>query len=196
MLKGNLKFYVLTFILFAGVFSLGTKIAKVNHPVSSEEKTRLAGSLEKFEFLSNQRSNKCGLQATNFDSYPEDGSIQGSCCAAMEIKQYQKQVEGLKKYSNISQIPEDPYDIPVSLAKELFEYQKNISLTEAQQKIYDEAMKMSHEGGPCCCRCWRWTAFEGQAKYLITKHNFSAEQIAELWDMEDGCGGGESTTEV
>ena len=196
MLRGNLKFYVLALILFAGVFSLGTIIARISHPISSKEKVLLAGSLEKFEFLAAQKSNKCGLQATNLDSYPEDGSIQGSCCAAMEIKQYQKQVEELKKYSNISQIPEDPYDIPVSLAKELFEYQKNISLTEAQQRIYDEAMKMSHEGGPCCCRCWRWTAFEGQAKYLITKHNFSAEQIAELWDMEDGCGGGESTTEV
>ena len=194
MLEGNLKFYVLTLILFAGVFSLGTKITKVNHPVSSEEKTHLAGSLEKFEFLSNQRSNKCGLQATNLDFYPEDGIIQGSCCAAMEIKQYQKQVEGLKKYSNISQIPEDPYDIPVSLAKELFEYQKNIKLTPEQQSIYDEAIKLSHEGGPCCCRCWRWTAFEGQAKYLITKHNFTADQIAGIWDLEDGCGGGEEHT--
>jgi len=194
VLRGNLKFYVLALILFAGVFSLGTKIAKVNHPVFSEEKTRLAGSLEKFEFLSNQRSNKCGLQATNLDSYPEDGSIQGSCCAAMEIKQYQKQIEELKKYSNISQIPEDPYDIPVSLAKELFQYQKNIQLIPEQQVIYEEAVKLSHEGGPCCCRCWRWTAFEGQAKYLITKHNFGPEEIAEIWDLEDGCGGGEEHT--
>lgn len=194
MLKGNLKFYVLTLILFAGVFSIGTKIAKISHPVFSEEKALLAGSLEKFEFLVGQRSNKCGLQAANLDSYPDDGRIQGSCCSAMDIKKYQKQVEGLEKYSNIPQIPEDPYDIPVSLTKELFEYQKNIQLIPEQQVIYDEAVKLSHEGGPCCCRCWRWTTFEGQAKYLITKHNFTADQIAGIWDLEDGCGGGEEHT--
>lgn len=191
MLRDNLKFYALAVILFVGAFSFGTKIARVNHPVFSEEKTLLAGSLQKFEFLSNQRSNKCGLQAANLDSFPEDGRIQGSCCAAMDLEKYQKQVEDLKKYSNIAQIPEDPYDIPVSLAKELFEYQKNIQLTSEQQAIYDEAVKLSHEGGPCCCRCWRWTAFEGQAKYFIAQHNWTSEQIAGLWDIEDGCGGGE-----
>ena len=194
MLKGNLKFYALALILFTGVFSLGTIIAKISHPASSEEKVLLAGSLEKFEFLAAQKSNKCGLQATNLDSYPEDGSIQGSCCAAMDIRKYQKQVEGLKGFSNIPQIPEDPYDVPVSLAKELFEYQKNIHLIPEQQVIYEEAVKLSHEGGPCCCSCWRWTAFEGQAKYLITKHNFGPKEIAEIWDLEDGCGGGEEHT--
>jgi len=67
-------------------------------------------------------------------------------------------------------------------------------LIPKQQVIYEEAVKLSHEGGPCCCRCWRWTAFEGQAKYLITKHNFGPEEIAEIWDLEDGCGGGEEHT--
>lgn len=107
----------------------------------------------------------------------------------MDFKSYQQQVAGLKKYANIPQIPPDPYDVPVSLAMQLFEYQRAIQLTPAQQAVYDAATKKSKEGGPCCCRCWRWTAFEGQAKYLISKLNWTAEQIAELWGLEDGCGG-------
>jgi hypothetical protein len=55
-------------------------------------------------------------------------------------------------------------------------------------------MDMSHEGGPCCCKCWRWTAFEGQAKYLIVEKGFTAEQVASIWDLEDGCGGAGHTT--
>ena len=120
---------------------------------------------------------------------PDDARIQGSCCGAMDLHKYQEQVEGLKKYSDTPQIPEDPYDVPVSLAKQLFEYQKTIQLTADQQAIYDQAMKLSDEGGPCCCRCWRWVAFEGQAKYLLTQKNWTSQQIAELWNLEDGCGG-------
>jgi len=30
---------------------------------------------------------------------------------------------------------------------------------------------------------------EGQAKYLITRRQFDANQIAHTWDLEDGCGG-------
>lgn len=107
----------------------------------------------------------------------------------MDRHRYQEQVEGLKKYADTPQIPSDPYDVPVKLAKQLFEYQKTIQLTPDQQAIYDQAMQISEEGGPCCCRCWRWFAFEGQAKYLITELDWSAQQVAELWDLEDGCGG-------
>ena len=64
------------------------------------------------------------------------------------------------------------------------------------KQIYEEAKKMSHEGGPCCCgsdkldeSCWRWKVYGGLAKVLITEYNFNAEQIAEIWDISDGCGG-------
>ena len=85
----------------------------------------------------------------------DDARIQGSCCSPMDLHHYQEQIEGLKKYSDIPQIPSDPYDVPVKLAKELFEYQKTIQLTPDQQFMYDQAMQISEEGGPCCCRCWR-----------------------------------------
>ena len=107
----------------------------------------------------------------------------------MDFHRYQEQVEGLKKYSDVEVIPEDPYNIPVALAKQLFEYQQTVTLNEEQQAIYDSAMEMSDEGGPCCCKCWRWTAFEGLAKYLITEESFDGQEVAELWDMLDGCGG-------
>ena len=35
---------------------------------------------------------------------------------------------------------------------------------------------------------WRRTAFECQAKYLITEKNWSSQQVTALWNLEDGCG--------
>lgn len=129
------------------------------------------------------------MLTASVEAMPDEARIQGSCCSPMDLHRYQEQVAGLKQYIDIHQIPSDPYDVPVSLAKQLFEYQKSIQLTPDQQVVYDQAMQLSEEGGPCCCRCWRWTAFAGQAKYLISELDWSAQQVAELWDLEDGCGG-------
>jgi len=169
----------------------GTSIQ--NTSLGSAPVVLIAGSTEKFNFLSQQRSSSCGLQPVSVEGYSDDQRIQGSCCSPMDLHRYQEQVEGLKQYSHISQIPEDPYDISAALAKELFGYQISITLTTEQQKIYDQAMELSHEGGPCCCKCWRWHAFEGQAKYLITQYNWNSQQIADLWDLQDGCGGAGQT---
>jgi hypothetical protein len=151
-----------------------------------------AGTKEAFDYLSTTKtatSSFCGLQPTTVDGFSDEANIQGACCGAMDFHRYQEQVEGLKKYSKIDVIPEDPYNIPVKLAKQLFEYQQTITLDEDQQAVYIQAMEMSDEGGPCCCKCWRWTAFEGLAKYLITKEGYDGQQVAELWDLLDGCGG-------
>ncbi len=147
-----------------------------------------AGSELRFAELSAQATNQCSGSAF-IDLKDDSARLQGACCGAMDFHRYSEQVEGLKKYSHIDKIPADPYDVPVSLARELLAYQKSIQLTSEQQAVYGEAMKMSHEGGPCCCKCWRWYAFEGLAKHLITEYDFSAEQIADVWDLEDGCGG-------
>lgn len=147
------------------------------------------GSKEQYDYLSVQTSSSCGLQPETVATYPDEQRIQGSCCSTMDMHRYQEQVEGLKKYSGVDVIPADPYDIAAGLAKRLLDYQKNIVLTSEQQDVYNRAMEMSEEGGPCCCKCWRWYAFEGQAKYLITKLGWGAEEIAELWGLEDGCGG-------
>lgn len=143
----------------------------------------------RFNQLSNANSNSCGGTFNYVDSMPDEARIQGSCCSAMNFHSYIEQVEGLKKYAKYEKIPPDPYDAPVSLAKELLDYQKSIVLTESQQEIYNQAMKLSHEGGPCCCKCWHWYAYEGLAKYLIVNEGFTAEQIADVWDLSDACGG-------
>jgi hypothetical protein len=194
--------YLLIFGLIATTFSIGMfssngfNFGKLN---PADNQTNLgvkqvfaAGSKEAFDYLSTTKtttSSFCGLQPTTVDGFSDEDNIQGACCGAMDFHRYQEQVEGLKQYKDISQIPEDPYNIPVTLAKQLFEYQQTITLSEEQQAIYDQAMEMSHEGGPCCCKCWRWTAFEGQAKFLITEYGWSAQEIADLWDIQDGCGG-------
>ncbi len=143
---------------------------------------------DKFTILSNANTNYCAA-ADFLDSKSDDERLQGSCCSKMDSHRYAEQVEGLKQYSGIDVIPSDPYDIEVSLAKTLVSFDREITLNAQEQETYDTAMKMSDEGGPCCCKCWRWTAFEGQAKYLITEYDFDAEQIARVWDLEDGCGG-------
>ncbi len=141
----------------------------------------------RFEQLNGANTNFCAgpdiLERTS------TARLQGACCGAMDFHRYTEQVEGLKKYASFDMIPADPYDIPVSLAEELLELRETIKLTAEQQAVYDKAAKLSHEGGPCCCKCWRWYAFEGLAKYLIVEHDFSAEKIAEVWDLENGCGG-------
>lgn len=195
-------FFILGVVVIAFVVGIGTT-GGFNFNVSSlvgtvsinsfgVKSAFSAGSKKAFDYLSTTKSTTssfCGLQPQSVDSFSDEENIQGACCGAMDFHRYQEQVEGLKKYKKISQIPEDPYNIPVKLAKQLFEYQKSINLDQSQQAIYDQAMKLSHEGGPCCCKCWRWTAFEGLAKYLIAEQDYDSQQVAQLWDMLDGCGG-------
>lgn len=143
---------------------------------------------EKFTMLSNANTNYCA-PANVLNSKADGERMQGSCCSKMDFHRYEEQIEGLKQYSSIDVIPSDPYDIEISLAKRLISYDKEITLTVQQQEVYEKAVGMSKEGGPCCCKCWRWTAFEGQAKYLITEYNFDEKQVAHVWELEDGCGG-------
>jgi len=143
----------------------------------------------RFVRLSSRHSNKCGLRPESLSTITVNGRLQGSCCRRMDLHKYTEQIAGLRRYAKVPEVPSDPYDIPVSLAKRLLDYQKSIELTTAQQATYDRAMQLSEEHGPCCCRCWRWTTFEGQAKFLIARREFDAEAIAEIWDLEDGCGG-------
>ena len=145
----------------------------------------------KFEQLSQGGNSSCAASFTN--SIPAMGDserIQGSCCSAMSLHRYSEQVEGLKKYANIPEIPPDPYDVDAGLAKQLQAYYED-ELSQDQQKAYDYAMINSSEKGPCCCRCWRWYVYGGLAKVLIQKYGFSGEQVVDVWNLSDGCGGDE-----
>ncbi len=188
---------LIVLVLSVGKFSafdFGRSANGAKSTVSVDAPKLVAGSQEKFDYLSGHSQprsipSSCGLQPPSVEAMSVDARIQGSCCSAMDFHRYQEQVESLKKYATTPQIPSDPYDVPVLLAKQLFEYQKTIQLTADQQAVYDQAMQMADEKGPCCCHCWRWIAFEGQAKYLISELDWTTEEIATLWDLEDGCGG-------
>jgi hypothetical protein len=146
---------------------------------------------ERFDYLSTHGNSNCSTAFMNsIATMPVTARLQGSCCDPMDLKRYAHQVEGLKKYSDVAEIPTDPYDIPAGLAqKALASY--DAELTPEQQKAYEYAMANSEEKGPCCCKCWRWHAFGGLAKLLIRDHHFTGEQVTEVWNLSDGCGGAE-----
>lgn len=146
--------------------------------------------VSRFEYLSKNGNSSCSLSfRSSIPSMPDNARLQGSCCAPMSLHRYREQVEGLKKYSHILEIPSDPYDIEIELAKKLVAAYDNIQLTAEEQKAYDYAMQHSHEKGPCCCKCWRWTVYGGLAKHLIRDYKFTGEQVTEIWNLSDGCGG-------
>lgn len=162
---------------------MGTDNARRPAPAAPEP------GVDRFGYLTGQTTNKCELQPEQVMSYADGDRLQGSCCSPMDREEYRRQLEGLRQSRGIAEIPADPYDIPVSQAKLLLGYQQSISLTPQEQATYDEAMQMSPAKGPCCCRCWRWSAFEGMSKYLIQEQGWQSAQLANLIHLVDGCGG-------
>lgn len=129
---------------------------------------------------------------------PSDENLGGQCCGALTSHEaYTIQLQALQNFiaenGGRGLIPEDPYDVPVSVAQTLTRYDQEISLNTEQQATYDEAMDMSHHGGPCCCKCWKWYVMSGLAKNLIAEEGWNAHQIAELWDTSSSCGHAEDT---
>ena len=145
---------------------------------------------ERFDYLALKHSNKCGLQPSTFASMAATARFQGACCGPMDARlypEYVKQIHELAKYDH-SVVPRDPYNMSVALARRLVAFNDTIILTRAQQQVYDNAFRYARDGAPCCCHCWRWTAFEGQAKFLIARRSYTARQIGTLWTLDDGCG--------
>jgi len=143
----------------------------------------------KFDTLSTIGNSSCSAVFNDsIDTMPDFGRLQGSCCSPMDPHRYEEQVTGLKQFKDVPEIPPDPYDIPVSLAKQLKAYYE-VELTPEQESAYDYAMENSHEKGPCCCKCWRWYVYGGLGKLLIQKYGFTGEQVTEVWNLSDGCGG-------
>ena len=148
----------------------------------------------RFDYLSKNGNSSCsGGFKDSIANMPDDARLQGSCCSPMSMHRYSEQVEGLKKFKsiasqNIAEIPDDPYNVEAKLAKQLMSYY-DMGLTPEEQKAYDYAMQNSDEKGPCCCKCWRWYVYGGLGKLLIQKYNFTGEQVTEIWNLSDGCGG-------
>ena len=143
----------------------------------------------KFDALSKNGNSSCSAPfVDSIDTMPEGSRLQGSCCSPIDMHRYEEQVTGLKKLKDIPEIPSDPYDIDAGLARTLKTYY-DVELTPKQQKAYDYAIANSDERGPCCCKCWRWYVYGGLAKLLITKYQFTGEQVVDVWNLSDGCGG-------
>lgn len=148
----------------------------------------------KFDYLSKNGNSSCSVSfRTSIPSMPDGARLRGSCCSPMSLHRYSEQVEALRKFKSvasqkISEIPDDPYDIEAGLAKKLLSYY-DMALTPQEQKRYDYAMSNSAEKGPCCCQCWRWHVYGGLAKFLIRSHGFTGEQVTQVWNFSDGCGG-------
>lgn len=142
-----------------------------------------------FDYLSKNGNSSCsGAFKDSIASMDENARIRGSCCSPMSMHRYSKQVEGLKKYADIPEIPPDPYNIQAELAKKLMAHYDD-ELSSEEQKAYNYAMQNSDEKGPCCCKCWRWFVFGGLGKILIKNYYFTGEQVTQVWDLSDGCGG-------
>ena len=185
MNKQTLFAVAIVSLLIGGVFFLERS------PEQAEQSYNLANTAlaAKFEELSQSGNSSCsGEFYDSIDTMPDSARLQGSCCSPMNMHRYSEQVEGLKKYKDIPEIPSDPYDIDASLAEKLKGYY-DLELTAEEQQAYDYAMANSHEKGPCCCKCWRWYVYGGLAKFLIQNHGFTGEQITEVWNLSDGCGG-------
>src|SRR5439155_11833740 len=68
----------------------------------------------RFAVFNRRHSNECGLRPKSIDSLAVNGRLQGACCTAMDFQHYVSQVRGLARYRALSEVPADPYDIPVS----------------------------------------------------------------------------------
>jgi hypothetical protein len=144
---------------------------------------------KRFKDLSQNGNSTCSAKFTDsIATMPAMARIKGSCCSPMELKRYGEQVRGLAKYRAVPMIPGDPYDIAAATAQRMMPYY-DLKLAGDEQKAYDYAMANSEEKGPCCCPCWRWKVYGGLAKYLIHEHRFTGEQVVDVWDLSDGCGG-------
>ena len=147
------------------------------------------GTAAAFAYLSVQHSNFCSLSPDKVMGYSDDGRLQGACCNPMEMAKYEWQVNGVRHYSGIKEIPQDPYDISVAQAKELLGYDGALMLSGDQQAVYDTAIGMTRDKAPCCCQCWRWYMIRGLAKFLIVNQSMGAEDVGAIVDLVNGCGG-------
>ena len=190
-------FIVATLMTALAIYSLRgpEDMSSKNMGMSDMETQTTPAMKQMFVKLAAAHTDVCGDigNKSAIDKYmsglPSGSRLQGSCCSPMDMKKYFSQIKALKKYANIPQIPADPYDVSVTSAKQMLGYYDSIQLTPAQQRIYDSAQKMTDDKGWCCCQCWAWYTHAGLAKYLITQHNFTVQQIVAITNLEDCCGG-------
>ena len=155
----------------------------------AEEVDDDAALMKRFEFLSQNGNVSCSTEfEASIAKMPAEKMLQGSCCSPMDGPRYLEQIKGIRKYADISEIPPDPYNIPAGMAQKLMPYY-GLTLNSTEQAAYDLAMAKSDMRGPCCCQCWRWRVYGGLGKHLIRDRQFTGQQLVDLWNIAQGCGG-------
>lgn len=77
----------------------------------------------RFDYLSMNGNSNCSREfLESIVSMPPTARLQGSCCSQMDEHRYVEQVKGLRRFSGVSMIPADPYDIAAGLAQRLIPY--------------------------------------------------------------------------
>ena len=146
-----------------------------------------------FSYLTKQHSNNCTLLAAELVAFPSRMRLQGACCQKMDPEPTQA-AGWSSPVQRHPQIPANPYDVSALLARQLIRYHATIHLTSAEYAIYHRGMQLSPEHGPCCCHCWRWSAFQGLSDYLIADRGWTAKPLGHLIGLLDGCGGGKTAS--
>lgn len=188
------KLFTVVVLVFIGGVAYLFVASQSDNPQSSNLAKKESGIVQtalaaKFDYLSQNGNSSCSASfKESIPSLPAGERLRGSCCSPMNLHRYTEQVKDLQKYSHIPEIPPDPYDIEAGLAQNLLSYYE-VELIPDEQKAYDYAMANSHEKGPCCCKCWRWYVYGGLGKLLIKNYGFNGEQLTEVWNLSDGCGG-------
>ncbi len=182
--------------LTLGIIAFAAIAAIVAFVIFTAPTTNASGPASaQFTALSHATTDQCaylGDQAAIYnsvDSQPNGAYFQGSCCSPMDWNHYQQQIAGLKNYSDIPAIPQNPYNVSVVQVKQLLGYYDNITLNASQNATFNQAAPLTQDQSWCCCQCWAWYAHAGLAKYLIKNYNYNVSQIVTVTNLEDCCGG-------
>lgn len=178
-------------ILSRRAFALGAGTMLIQIGTNRAEAAEEPTLDQRFDDLSKNGNSTCSaVFSDSISKMPATARLKGSCCSPMDRHRYGEQIEALKKYADIAEIPPDPYDIPAGTAQRAMSY-NDVALSPDEAKAYQYAMDNSDEKGPCCCQCWRWHVYGGLAKLLIREHEFDGPQLVEVWNLSNGCGGDE-----
>ncbi len=103
----------------------------------------MAAMARDFNVLRLAQSSRCSLTAEEVMGMRPGARLRGSCCQGMDFRHYTEQRRGLAAYRSLEVVPNDPYDVPVTLAKQILTTGRAITLSDEEQQTYDEAVSMS-----------------------------------------------------
>jgi len=176
--------------------SLGDATHTTHPPArqASNPGTKASSEPVSFSHLSKQHSNNCTLLAAELVAFPvQDASARG---VLPEDGCHELQ----RPAGWPSQVPRDPSDpseplrclgVACATADPL---PRDDSPHQRRAATYHRGMQLSPEHGPCCCHCWRWSAFQGLSDYLIADRGWTAKPLGHLIGLLDGCGGGKTAS--